>query len=364
MITSLTLLTLCLAQSAAAQDEVAPAASTEIAWRTFDGVALIVNNDIVTLRQLDESLSKARGNAKATLPKDAKALRDQVIENAISTNLQIQAGRAMGIAPSDVERTIDGFLNRERRGRSATETAIWLQKEGVQNLGAMRDTIRDELYLELWGGATSGQGSGADRPYQDRYVRPGQLREAYYTNKSLMETPSRYILQYLRLVGAAWGDVETALDVATDLHGQIVEGADMGAMVDEYGSFLRASRGMNQDPVPIGAVAPEVREFLQEAERGALSMVLPYLEAGEIAGYEIVRVVELLEGTEAPPFHDANLQTSLQRGLQNSWDQVRVLNASDHLWRAAYIQTPQQIQILPPWVRREAAKQSIQDGKR
>ena len=138
----------------------------------------------------------------------------------------------------------------------------------------------------------------------------------------------------------------------------------MGALVEEYGSVLRESHGITKEPIAAEKVGPEVRVFLQSAERGALSMVLPYTENGAIEGYEIVRVVELLEGNLAPPFHDIILQTNLQRGLQTSWDRMRVLTASDDLWRSAYIRTPREIQILPPWVRREAALQADQPAER
>ena len=106
MIPSLTLLALSIAQSAPAQDEATPAVATETAWRTFDGVALIVNDDIVTLRQLDDSLSKARGNAEATLAQDANALRDQV-----STGQQLDdAQRELRLAELDDQEGHEIFL--------------------------------------------------------------------------------------------------------------------------------------------------------------------------------------------------------------------------------------------------------------
>ncbi|MFT5080058.1 MAG: hypothetical protein ACI84E_000712, partial [Planctomycetota bacterium] len=218
------------------------------------------------------------------------------------------------------------------------------------------ESIREELYRSLWMQNISGQTSGADRPSEDRYVRPGQLREAYYVNKSGYETPTRYILQYLRLVANAWGDAETALEVATDLREQIAGGADMGAFVDEYGAFLRERRGITEQVALDQVAEPGVRGFLGDARRGALSMVMPYFEGDVIAGYDIVRVVEMLEGQEAPAFNSPGIQIALQRGLQSRWDNIRIANGADELWRAAYIRLPNGIRIDPPWAQRAAAR--------
>lgn len=358
MITNLSLIALATFATATAPLPQEPGSpeSADAGWQVFDGVALIVNDEIVTLRQLNTSMNDARGNAAATTQEDADALRDDVISDSIMVHLQTQAGRSLGVAGADVERTIDGFLNNKRRGMSASDTTDWFLEEGVQDLGQMRQTIREELYRSLWMQKVSGQTSGADRPSEDRYVRPGQLREAYYVNRGAYETPSRYILQYLRLVANAWGDAETALEVATDLRQQIVDGADMGAFVDEYGAFLRERRGITEQ-VAIDQIAePGVRAFLEDAHRGALSMVMPYFEEDKIAGYDIVRVVEMLEGQEAPDFNSPGVQITLQRGLQNRWDDIRIANGADQLWRAAYIRLPNGILIDPPWARRAAGR--------
>ena len=92
----------------------------------------------------------------------------------------------------------------------------------------------------------------------------------------------------------------------------------------------------------------------KDAERGALSMVLPFTEKGELMGYDVVRVVEFVEGRDAPPFLESNMQSNLRRSLQDFLDSARITNGSDSLWRTAYIRPPANLKVTPPWVRREA----------
>jgi hypothetical protein len=324
-------------------------------WSNLNGVALIVNDRIITLSKLDQAFTRALSNAESTLPQDALELQDTVVTDSIMNLLQIQAGQALGVPALEVERTIDGFINDRRREKSAQEMTQWLVQEGVPDLGALRERIREELYRSIWSQSTVGLGGGADqRPYQDRYVRPGLLKESYYLNKGVFAQPSRYILQYLRLLTNAWGDAETALEVAEDLRSQIVAGADMGSFVDEYGSYLRESRGIAPQFTSAEVPEPEVSAFLQDAERGALSMALPFTEKGELMGYDVVRVVEFVEGRDAPPFLESNMQSNLRRSLQDFLDSARITNGSDSLWRTAYIRPPANLKVTPPWIRREA----------
>ena len=104
MITNLSLIALAIFAATAAPlpQEPAPSETTDEGWQVFDGVALIVNDEIVTLRQLNTSMNKARGNAEATTQEDADALRDDVITDSIMASEAANASpkiRQLPIAP-------------------------------------------------------------------------------------------------------------------------------------------------------------------------------------------------------------------------------------------------------------------------
>lgn len=324
------------------------------AWLDFDGVALIINNDIVTLRELNSLLAKAKQRRAATTDQESRALLEAITEDKIITQLQSQAGSEMGIAEEDINRTIDRYLAEQRRGKSAEETEQWLASSGAEDLGQMRQNVSGELYRSFWIENQRGNGAGGSRPSRDRYVRPGQLSEAYVVNKDALGDPTTFRLQFLVLANNAWGDAETARDALLGFRAEIEAGADMGALVDEYGAVLRETRGIS-NWIPLKGIEDEqIRVFCERSEAGALSEVLELQGPDkDTQGFQLVRIAARIEGQPAPPFRDGPTQSSLAERLQRGWDNMRVTRGSDKLWRSAFIRLPSKLQILPPWVRRQ-----------
>lgn len=344
------------AQAAAEREPGAPAQDDGGGWLDFDGVALIINGDIVTLRELNKLLSEAKTRAPATTSQDNTELLERVAESAITKQLQTQAGEEMGIPKADVDRTIDRFLADQRRGKGAEETEAWLSAGGAADLGEMRRSVENELYRSFWIESQWGKSAGGARPWRDRYVRPGQLKEAYMVNKEVLGDPTTFRLQFLVLATNAWGDAETAREALEGFREELLGGADMGALVEEYGAALRETRGIT-DWLPLGGIAdPSVRSFCRDASEGAVSDVIEIKGPdGSIQGYQVVRIVARIEGQPAPPFIDGDLQANLAKRLQDSWDNTRLTRASDELWRSAFIRGPVRLQINPPWVQRQRA---------
>lgn len=359
MLSFLTTLTLALgAQGAPAPAPQEPAAEGAAAWQDFDGVALIVNDQIVTFRELDALLRDARQGAPATTADETSALLAGVAENTITKQLQTQAGRELGIPTDAVAQTVERYLSDERRDKTAQETESWLADEGAGDLGQLRRQVTSELYRTFWVQGETGRGVSWGRPYRDRYVRPGQLHEAYVVNEALLSDPNTYRLQFLVLPTAAWGDPETARAALQDFRTEIEGGADMGALVDEYGAALRETRGITDWLTEPGIKDESVRAFVEEAAEGALSPVLEFrAPSGAVEGFQLVRVVARIEGQGAPTFQDAQLQTRLEDLIQSRWDEARLTTASDRLWQTGYIRGPSRLQIMPPWVRRSQAGQ-------
>jgi hypothetical protein len=328
--------------------------AVEPAWEDFDGVALIVNDEIVTLRELNDLLKDARSAASGTTIEDANAMLADVAETTITVHLQTQAGRELGIPPEAVSETVERYLKDERRTKTAKETEDWMREQGAEDLGQVRKQITRELYRSFWIQGESGRGINWSRPYKDRYVRPGQLKEAYLINKGMLSDPTTYRLQFLVLPAAAWGDAETAKDALAGFRTDIEGGADMGALVEEYGAALRESRGIS-DWLPESRISdPDVAAFCAEAKEGALSPLLPLVNAeGQVEGYQLVRIVARIEGQAAPSFQDSKLQTQLETLIQERWDQARLTDGADRLWRNGFVRGPARLEIQPPWVRRQ-----------
>jgi len=355
MIPTLLTVALLLVPTVAAQDVSASSVlgGGQEEWLDFDGVALIVNDEIVTLRELNELLGAARSRSAATTDEDNRDLLQTVAEEEVTLKLQAQAGAELGIEAADVQRTVNRYLADQRRGKSAGETESWLSAQGAADLGEMRREVTAELYRSFWVEGQRGKAAAGGRPFRDRYVRPGQLNEAYVVNQDRLGDPTTFRLQFLVLAINAWGDADTALEALVGFRDQIEAGADMGALVDEYGAVLRDSRGISEW-MPQGQIPdPAVKAFCTESTEGALSEVTEVRAPdGSLQGYQLVRIVSRIEGQAPPKFSDAMLQTRLETLLQRSWDEERLTRGSDELWQTAFIRGPSRLQITPPWVRR------------
>ena len=330
----------------------APAQDADAGWRDYDGVAMIVNDDIVTLRELDRLLRDARGRAETTTSDDTAELLLLVAEDAVTQRLWIQAGERIGIPSESVEDTIDRYLRDTRRDLSPQETADWMAEAGAKDLTELRDDTRDQLYRTFWIQATRGEPTGGLRAAEDRFVRPGQLREAYLVNEDALVSPPTVIFQFLALSSAAWGDAEIAREALEGMRADILEGADMGALVDEYGWGLRETRGITERIAISDVDDDQLKEFAEGAEEGALSGLLPILgPSGEVQGYRLARIVSRTTGLAAPSFEDATIQTGLGEQLRRGWDTRRLELGSERLWRSAFIRTPPALQLRAPWER-------------
>lgn len=342
-------------QQARPEGPAATRASAAGSWDLVNQIYIIVNEDVLTLRQLENRLQRALEVQPVSNPGEMQALRSDIATRAVQDLLMVQRGRDLGFDPEYVQRTVSNYLREQAdTAGGVSSLAERLALEG-DTAARRRETITDELYAISYERAITGQAPGpGGRPSRDRYVRPGLLALAYEqielqptAVRALGGDPETFVLQQLVLSAATFGGPEPAREFAEDLRRQALEGADFEDLVLTY-SVVTTERGLSPPlTVPdLRRAAPEALEFCLAAEEGDLSPVLPILEKGVPVYYRVLRVHQR-RPLSLPPFTAAEVQQRLSQIVLRNRDgmlrdeTLRRLFASSYIWTPENVRPPQ-----------------------
>jgi peptidyl-prolyl cis-trans isomerase SurA len=127
-----------------------PAAQSVAQEQVVDGIAAVVNKDVITFQELNVGVQQAKGELKARniqAPDDA-TLQRQVLQRLILDRIQAQEADRLGIKVNDkqVDAAIDGIAQRNKI--STAQMKIEVAKTGI-DWDKYRDTLRGEIRQDL-----------------------------------------------------------------------------------------------------------------------------------------------------------------------------------------------------------------------
>jgi peptidyl-prolyl cis-trans isomerase SurA len=115
----------------------------------IDSVYVIVNDEVITKREVDQRVAEISARAKAAhsaLP-DEDTLRHQVVEAMITERAQLQLAKEMGVRVDDTQ--VDRAIGRiaESQKMSVQDYRNAVEKEGMP-FGQFREQIRNEIMMQ------------------------------------------------------------------------------------------------------------------------------------------------------------------------------------------------------------------------
>jgi hypothetical protein len=328
----------------------APQAEDEAAedddWVLVNGVAQVVNGDIFTWSELREEVDDARTRVEISTDDEAEQLLEQVRQMMIRNLIHRQAGARMGIPEDRLNAAIDDMIARQdkERQQSLEQSTAWLDPSSRVLRDHERREVMGELQRQIWVQHVIGQGQGAvGRPTFDAYMRPGKLFGVYTENPQLFVEGERVELQFLVILGAAFGSLEFALEQTKDLREDLtVGGADFDELVAEFGAFSPETGG-RRPPIETRRIPEaQLREFALAAEVGGISEPLPFRQQGQLVGWQLVRLTERVEGGTPPPFTDPDIQGKLREFTSRVIVQNNLTRSDAVLKRNSYFWPPLQ----------------------
>jgi hypothetical protein len=329
-------------------------ASPEGEWHDLDQVVQIVNDRMLTGRELLRELSRINRKRPFANEGEAREAQKQIRSERVKDALRTQAGQDLGLDPTQVKRRIKDLMRRQQEElKGSVGMAAYLENRD-RTLFEEEELLRDALNATLWDNYITGEGSVGEsaRQTRDVYVRPGYLSYLY---RQCLERPEllpviggvdrSVVLQQLFVDLESAGGEEAGEALAQDLRRRIVDGEDMGELVERYdaANTNKQKRGMTE-PLSESRLKegdPSVAAFVAGAKPGDVSELLPY----NVKEHQYARIVRLVERKPAvtPDLRSADVQKKLTERIQEDLSQWRRMEGFRQLAKASYIWPPELI---------------------
>ncbi|MGD8934147.1 MAG: SurA N-terminal domain-containing protein, partial [Gammaproteobacteria bacterium] len=119
------------------------------ALEPLDSIAVVVNDDVITKRELEEKVDYFANQIRLSngSVSDMDSLRKQVLERMIRDKIQLQQAAQLGIQVDDINlnRMIDAMA--KKNNLTLNELRTTLTKEGI-DFADFRSQTRDELIIQ------------------------------------------------------------------------------------------------------------------------------------------------------------------------------------------------------------------------
>lgn len=238
-----------------------------------ESVAAVVNDDIVSSYDLTQRMrllmvSSGVQPTEENLPQ----LEQEALRSLIDERVQLQELRrvekAQKITIISTDKEVDEQIDDIAKGNNANMTGAMLMAQlASQGVGA--ETFRSQIRIDSsWQNWISGRYGSRLRVGEDQ-IKAFQRRLAESASKP------QYQVSEVFIDATRVGGMETAVNGAAQLVGQMQQGAPFPAVARQFSSAATAANGGDAGWVSPGEMPPEVDAALEELRPGQLSRPIP-----------------------------------------------------------------------------------------
>ena len=233
----------------------------------MDRVICVVNNDAITLYELDEAEAHYLYEAKPEpMADDARReLRDRLLQTIIENRIQLQQAEREKITVEDSE--VQDQLNeimKKVNALTAKEFEEVMKQQGL-TLEGVKKRIRDQILVQRV----------TRRKVALRISVTEQEIDAYISaNRDKLETGLKFEARHiLFLPEAAQGEDgwEAARKKAEQVYGQVKEGKDFAALAKEYSEDPSGKDGGSLGQLKRGELTPDIEAAILRLQPGESS---------------------------------------------------------------------------------------------
>ncbi len=265
----------------------AAAATLAAAVKPLDQIVAVVNDDVITLSELDarlqEMLAQLEQKGATNLP-PLKILREQVLERMISKRLQLQTAERLGLQVDDdtVTKAIANIA--ETNHITLLQLREVLERDGI-NFTLFREQLREDILINrLKQKEVINRIVITDQDIDNflaRELGSQRQRSAVHLQHILIATPE----------GASPEDVQAAKTKAQTVYEELKQGADFGELAMRESDGRQALEGGELGWIETSRIPSLFTQLVDELEPGAVSE--PIRNA---SGFHIVKLVEVKGG--------------------------------------------------------------------
>jgi peptidyl-prolyl cis-trans isomerase SurA len=233
----------------------------------MDRVICVVNNDAITLYELDEAEAHFLYETKQErLTDDARReLRDRLLQTIIENRIQLQQAEREKITAEDSE--VQGQLNdimKKVNAPSAKDFEQVLAQQGL-SLDGLKKRIRDQILVQRVTRRKVALRISVTEQEIDGYIN---------ANRDKLETgltfEARHIL-FLPAAGQGEDGWAAARKKAEQVYGQVKEGKDFATLAVEYSEDPSAKDGGSLGTLKRGELTPEIEQAILRLQPGESS---------------------------------------------------------------------------------------------
>lgn len=315
-----------------------------------DHVAVIVNDDIIRMREISRELAREARRRPLTTERERALLLNQVTSQFVENLLRRQAGQDLGLDPKLIQLQIDGHNERFIENIGSILDASEVLREADLDSKEARYLWESQLYDTIWQESVVGKGPDrSGRVVSNRYVRPGEIYSRYreYVDpppwlprpnpEDIGGVDEQAVLREINIDGRSTG-AENAFARCQEAHAQALDGVDLEEIHALVGGPSPEARPFGLFELTLAF--PDIKQWLDVAKPGDVSPILPYAHEGRIAGYHFVQLVER-RPAQIPPFESADVQSLIKEQILTERDTQKIHTALTELFERAYIWPPE-----------------------
>lgn len=254
-----------ISASATVAQDLAPVPEAPSTRPIGEGVAAVVNDDIITSYDLRQRMTLiiATSGVRVT-EQNLPQIQQQALRSLVDERLQMQELRRfqVNIPDGQVEEEIAGIA----QSNNSTAAALYAM---LDQAGVGHETLRSQIRAQLGWRILVGE------KFRNR-ARIGEDQiDAALARMSAAAARPQFLIGEVYLDAAQVGGMDEAMTGADQLIEQLVKGAPFQAVARQFSTAPSAAAGGDAGWVMSGDMAPEVELALTNMEAGQLSRPIP-----------------------------------------------------------------------------------------
>lgn len=235
----------------------------------LDQIVAIVNEEVITLNELDSAVATARRNLlqQGIEPPELNSLQNQVLETLILKSIQLQHAKEIGMSVSDSE--LDETIRRiaDENQLSLQKFYAVLEEDGI-SFSKFRQDIRNEMIMARL----------KERQISSQVnVTEGEIDNYLRTQETSGNSDEEYLLAHIFISVTEHMDNPKILEKsrrAEDALEKLRSGADFSHVAAEFSEAPDAMSGGILDWRPIAQMGPTFAQLLSPLDIGEITPVV------------------------------------------------------------------------------------------
>ncbi|UOO81945.1 peptidylprolyl isomerase [Uruburuella testudinis] len=235
--------------------------------KLVDGIAAVVDSEVITYRDLNQGVATARRNLPKGTQISDEELRRQVLQQLVNQSLVVQAGKRRNLGASDAE--IDEALAHTAQARKTTVAALYAQsaRDGISR-AAVRRNIADSIITQKVQQQAVMQNSRVSEPEIDAFISRAREQGVAVPEG---EPVRQYRAQHILIKADSSNAAAAAEAEVRKLYDQARSGVDFAALARQYSQDGSAANGGDLGWFSDGVMVPQFEDAVHQLQPGQVS---------------------------------------------------------------------------------------------